>query len=267
MILTHRFVMLNYPRTGSTFVRDALRTLLSERGGVRAALARRLRPSPAPFRELLLPIDRTLSAQREGRRSQHGCYAQIPRSHRGLPVVSVARHPLDREVSQYEHRFWIEHPPAALDALRARFPSFPELEFHEYLAMQAEHGLANVLKGARLRADVGPNTLHFLRFYHPEPDRALARLTDSAVDDGSLLRELPRVRFLHTERLRPELRALLHEFDFEPAQTAFLEDAPSLNAAVARAGRPWSEYFTPEAERVFRRKERLLFQVFPEYAG
>lgn len=265
MILTERFVLLNYPRTGSTFVRAALRALHGLEGSRLPAVLLRWTPRGRRCRELTLPIERTASARRAGRRSQHGALHQIPASHRHLPVVSVTRHPLDREVSQYEHGFWREHPPAPLETLLARFPAWPALSFGEYRALQAEHGRADVLQGAPLRAEVGAQTLHFLRFFHPNPDAALAQLDDARIDDGSLLRELPPVRFLHTERLVPELRAFLHEHGFEPRATAFLEDWAPVNAAASRAGRPWSDYFDAEEERRFRREERLLFQLFPEY--
>ncbi len=102
MILTDQFVLLNYPRTGSTFVREAL-------GSIYGQSARRLQwllPAKRKFRELLLPINRTTAALESGRRSQHGCYSQIPASHRGKPVLCVTRNPLERVVSQYEHGFW-----------------------------------------------------------------------------------------------------------------------------------------------------------------
>lgn len=265
MIVTDRFVLLNYPRTGSTFVREALRTLYgrSDSGWDRAL--QRLFPGRTRFRELLLPIDRTRAARRERRRSQHGCYAQIPPAHRGKPILSVARHPMDRLVSQYEHRFWQDHPPASAEAIRRRFPSFPDLTFTEFLEMQASFGLDAVLQGLELRASVGFQTVHFVRFYHPRPDEALAGLTDEVIDSGRLRLELPDIHFVHLERLAEELRDFLHSVGFEESETEFLTDKPPVNVARDRRARPWREYFNAEQMLEFRHSERLLFQVFPEY--
>lgn len=263
MIITPRFVALNYPRTGSTFVREALRTL----SGADSPLGRaRERLGIGGFRELKLPIERTLSARRVERESQHGAYGQIPDSCRDRLVMSVTRHPLDRAVSMYEHGFWRTSPPGDATAIAERFPEFPELDFGRYLELQSTLGFEDVLQEATLKADVGPNTLHFVRFYWPDPERALARLTDASIDDGSFLAGMPDVRFLHTEALADELRGFLIEMGYEEQATAFLLDQPAVNRAASRAGRPWSEYFTQEQERTFRYKERLLFERFPEYA-
>jgi len=264
MIITPRFVALNYPRTGSTFVRDVLRTVHRANGP-----ASRVRGwlGLASFQELDLPIERTLSARREGRRSQHGSYAQIPERDRGKPVLSVTRNPFDRAVSMYEHGFWRTRPHADPAAIAGRYPHYPELDFTEYLEMQATFGFDNVRQGVELSADVGPHTLHFIRFFWQDPDSALRQLTDASIEDDSFLASMPAVRFLHTEALGEELRGFLTEMDYPPAQTAFLLDEAPVNQAASRKGRPWTEYFTEEQANEFRHTERLLFKRFPEYAS
>jgi hypothetical protein len=266
VILTRQLVLLNYPRTGSTFVRQELRRLYGQEGSGPIARLRRLL-GRGHFRELALPIHRTASAERTGRRSQHGALCQIPASHAHLPVVSVWRSPLDRAVSQYEHGFWRQHPPGDPAAVRGRFPRFPDLDFAEYLALQQEFGRADVLKGRELAAEVGPDTLHLVRFFTRDPEGALDRLDDGAVDSGALRRELAPVRFLRFSRLAEDLAALLVELGFAPAQVAHLADAPRVNAATSRGGRPWSEYFTPELEAAYRRRERFLFALEEELDG
>jgi len=266
VLLTERFVLLNYPRTGSTFARSALRALYRRREGPWGHALVRLGLAQASCRELLLPIERTATARREGRRSQHGALSQIPPSERGKLVVSIARHPLDQVVSAYEHGFWRAHPPGDEQVIRRRFPRFPELSFSQYLELTSEFDRTNVLQGVPLQADVGPCTLHFVRFFAVDPDAALARLSAESISSGEFLARLPPVRFLHTEHLAEELAAFLGELGFEAAETAFLRSLPRVNVAARRRGRPWSEYFTPEQERDFRWRERLLFQRFPEYA-
>ena len=230
MLLTDRFVLLNYPRTGSTFARQALRQLYARRAGLRGGLLQAL--GHGQVEELQLGILRTATARREGRRSQHGALSQIPPDHRHKPVVTITRHPFDRLVSFYEHGYWRSHPFGDREQLRERFPSFPELSFEEYLDYSAAFEVPDVLQGARPRADVGAQTLHFVRFYAADPEAALEQLTDEAIDDGSFLAGLPPVRFLHTERLVEELTAFLHDVGFAPEETAFLRELPRVNAAT-----------------------------------
>jgi hypothetical protein len=265
MILTDQFVLLNFPRTGSTFAREAVKKLYQRRSGPR--ILRALPPvrGRATIRELMLPIDRTISASRAKRRSQHGRYGQIPPEYRDRPVVSVMRNPFDLIVSHFEHGFWKAHPIADEALLRERFPSYPELDFDEYLAMSEELGLADVLKGVPVRADVGPLTIHFIRFFFPDPDSVLRRLTDDFIDRRQFVEELPPVRFLHTEDLRRELRGFLESVGFSSAETELIDSLPKTNIAGARGGRSWPGYYRDEARRRTRHKERMLFSLFPEY--
>jgi len=251
MILADRFVLLHFPRTGSTFLRQAIEAIYGRRGG--------------SFREHLVPIDRTLSALRETRRSPHGCVAQIPEAQSRLPVLSVTRHPLDRIVSQYEHGFWRQHIPGDPREVEARFPTFPELDFAEYLRFRQEIALPDVMKGEPLRANVGPDTIHFLRFYFREPEVALARMTDATIDSGELIRGMAEIRFLRHEQLVADLEEFLREIGFLPEQTKFLRSMPRVNKAASRRGRPWTDYFTADQEQACRMQERLLFQRFPQY--
>ena len=266
MILTERAVLLNYPRTGSTFVRQELRRLYGHEGRGPLPTLRRLLDRRR-FRELSLPIHRTASAERDARRSQHGALEQIPASHAHLPIISVWRHPLDRVVSQYEHGHWRQYPQGDLAEVRDLFPDFPDLDFGEYLELQRVIGRRDVLKGRRLDAEVGVDTLHLVRFFARDPEGALDRLDDAAVDSGALRAELGPVRFLRFSHLAEDLSLLLLEHGFSPDQVAHLASAPRVNAAEARAGRSHEAYFTPELEAAYRRRERFLFALEEELGG
>ncbi len=265
MILTDQFVLLNYPRTGSTFVREALRTVYEQGGGRLTQLVGRLRPGRPRLKELLLPINRTASALLDKRKSQHGAYSQIPISHRDLPVLCVTRHPLDRIVSQYEHGFWRDHPLGDLKQLERLFPAFPDLSFRDYLKLQSTVGFDSVRQDAIIKANVGACTLHFIRFFFPNPDAALARLTDESIDSGEFLRGMPEIHFLRTEDLVNDLRTFLHSIGFNQQETAFLVDKPPANRALSRGGRTWPDYFSTSEAAQYRQRNRLLFQMFPEY--
>jgi hypothetical protein len=260
VILTDSFVCLNYPRTGSTFARTVLRAVY---GHDRPGLLGRWHAwrDRGRFRELSLRIDRTRSARRSRRRTQHGAVHQIPASHRGLPILSVLRHPLDRVVSQYEHGFWRTYPPGSQRAIRARFPNFPDIDFAQYLELQREFGRIDVQQDARVDESIGPDTLHFVRFFAPDPERALARLTPQTIESGEAIAELADVRFLRFESLTEDLLRHLEEIGFDQSTLAFVDKLPRINAATSRKGRDWRDYFTPTLEAEYRERERLLFMI------
>jgi hypothetical protein len=265
LIITPHMVLLNYPRTGSTWARGVVRRLhgVADSGATRRLARTRL--GWRGFHELTLPIDRTASALRERRRSQHGSWRQIPRWARGREVVSLGRDPLVQLESMYHHGFWRDHPPAPLAEVRSELPAFPDLDLAGYLTLLERFALRDVLQGARPRAEVGVLTAHFLRFFHPRPDEALRALTEEDLDGERLLAELPPLRLLRTERLRIELGALLGEQGYSAAAVeAAMEhsDAAHRNAS-ARAGSPPRERLTGELRARVARRERLLVRLFP----
>ncbi len=266
MIITDDFVLLNFPRTGSTFLRDALKRLYAGEGEGRRSLVRHCLGWTKPrMRELILPIDRTFSALARKRRSQHGTYAQIPTRYRKLPVISVMRNPYDLYVSHYEFGFWRNNLPSGRRVPWGPAADNPDLSFEEYIEMMYGPGLDDVLMGRERRADVGHLTVHFLKFFSREPERVIDALTDEYIDDQLFRDDLAPIRFLHLESLVEELRRFLEEMGHSMNRTTFLRDLPRQNEAHQRQGRHWSEYLTGGLRERIRRKERLLFLLFPEY--
>jgi hypothetical protein len=207
----------------------------------------------------------TSMAERAGRKSQHGSYRQIPPEARGLPVLSVMRDPFDQYVSAYELRFWQTNPIWDVVTLERTYPGYPDLSFDQYVEMMQDHGVKNLLMGKALGTDVGFLTLRFLKFYGVEPDRMLDSLTDEYIESERFRSDLAPVRFVHTESLVPDLRDFLAEVGFGRDRTEFMMHLPRVNAAEARRGKPWQEYFTPEIRERVRHAERMLFRLFPRY--
>jgi len=175
------------------------------------------------------------------------------------------RNPYDLYVSYYEHGFWRENPPLSTRNPGVPVPGFPDLSFGEYIEMMHGPGLDDVMMGKLLRADVGHVTILFLKFFSREPERAIDALTDEYIDGRHFRDDLAGVRFLHLEDLAAELRRFLAEVGHSPEKTAFIQELPPANVAQRRQGRPWSAYCTPELRKLIRRKERMLFMLFPEY--
>lgn len=251
MILTDSFVMINVPRTGSTFIRTVLRHLhrpWSSRG----------------YCELTLPIDRTWKAERLGRRSQHGRLGQIPPSHRHLPVVSVIRHPLDHAVSHYNHNDWWSTPPIDESLLRCQFPTWPQLSFAEYLDFEHKVCRPDVLKDSQCPAEVGNLTIHFLRFFARDPNATLAELTDASIESGAFASELPPIHWLRHECLVDDLSSFLSDMGYPNRQIDRVRRHRRVNISQQRDGRHWRTYYSPEQEALKRYRERALFKLFPE---
>ncbi|UCF68244.1 MAG: hypothetical protein JSV80_02780 [Acidobacteriota bacterium] len=266
MIVTDRFVFLAFPRTGTTFVRNALKQLYRRRGlPLLARLGIGHRDQRGWLRELSTPMTDTASAEFEGRRSPHGSFRQIPAEHRGLPVFSSFRNPFDLLVSGFEHRFWQQHPIRDVATLQHKYPGYPDLNFEQYVGMMLDDGVQDILRGKPNQARVGRLTLRFLKFYCREPDAVIDALSDDDVDGHDFSRDLAPVRFVHSENLVAELRQVLADFGVPPERTEFMIGLPRVNVAEARRDRPWTDYYSPKLRERVRHAERLLFRLFPRY--
>ena len=155
VILSDDFVYIHQPKTAGTFVTSVLTRIHRQRA--RSTLGGRLfgRISRRHFRNT---------------RKHAGCDA-IPESHAGKPILASIRNPYDRYVSQYEFGWWWKHPSPHVDydAIRQRYPHFPELSFAEYLSVAIEtfHELTN----SEFEADdrLGWHTEHFVRLFFHDP--------------------------------------------------------------------------------------------------
>lgn len=206
-----------------------------------------------------------MSAVKAQRKSQHGTYSQIPPKHQKKPVISVVRNPFDRVVSNYEFRWWVNNPPCDITELKNKFPHFPDLTFEEYFKMSSFHSVNDILFGKKVKANIGPITLHFIKFYFKNPDKVIHELTDNYIDNKDFLDDMAKIEFLHTENLNKELYDLLIKFGFKHKRIKFILESKRDNISTQRKGRHYSEYLSEEIIDEIGYKERLIFMLFPEY--
>lgn len=257
MLITDRFVMLNFPKTGSSFARSVLKELHKPKG--LRKLATRITGGTNGLEERLMVPYRFRPA-RFNYPSQHGVYVQIPEKHRGKVIMSITRDPLERIVSAYEFRHWAKFQEKHLDSLRKEFPRFPDLTFEEYLDMLYRiDGPASL--PADITHDIGPFTTQFIRFFATDPVRTIHDLRDGMDLAAERDKHFAPVRFLHQENLGHELTEFLMEMGYAPERLRFILDKPKVNTTQ----RTRSDYLTPKVVEHVLRAERFLYQLFPEY--
>ena len=264
MIITDRFVMLNFPKTGSSFVRTVLKRV--HRYDTPYNRIRRLfHLANDPFMiELILPvIDRQFP---EGLRGQHGTYEQIPDEHRHKTIVSVVRNPFDRYVSTYLFGWWKTHLQAPEEQLREAFPHFPDLSFKEYYDMLQTFGRKNRLRGISPPISLGFQTIQFIQFYFKEPDSVLQSIDDNYITQRMYLNDIADVVFLHQENLNAELYEFLQGLGYPEGDIRFIVAAERVNVTPREpAHTKLDDFYTPQLAQDVLRNDRLLFELFPGY--
>lgn len=249
MIITDDFVVLNFPKTGSTFIRTVLKRIHRTRVRSMHPLQRLrcwagLEQGPY-FEEVILP-----------RLMQHGTYRHIPASHRSKCVVSAVRNPYARFISEYRFRWWASHPEDFFSPeVVAAFPTFPDLSLEEYARIRT----AQIAQDG-IKAPIGPQTIAFIRMFFTDPGRVLGNMDEQYLDSNCFLEDMPEISFLRTEHLGQDLHAFLKEHRFSEAEIAFVPDHQRINVTQPSYEKK-STSWTPATLSFVHERERLLFRI------
>ena len=262
MIITERFVMLNFPKTGSSFAREVVKQAhFHHPPSLRQRIAWRMGAPQRMLKDVLMKPNLFNAVHAaKAKEVAHGAYCQVPDEHRNKTIVTVVREPMARIISLYEFRAWAKDPRLDTVAVRASLPHFPEISFAEYFHLHM--GLAYEASApSGMRTRVGPLTLQFIRMYARDPMNTVLALHDGMDLRLEWRHHFPRIAFLRTERLNMELRRFLRREGYSAASLRFMSEKQRVN----RSGRSQALYFTAEMAKEVRRRERFFFQLFPDY--
>lgn len=248
MLLTDQFVFIHQPKTGGTFVTEMLEKILGKRKSARGGPA-------------LVNTEK------------HGTCDDIPEGHRGLPILSVFRSPWSRYVSQYHFSWWKDKVPPRIDlaAVKRDYPRFPEVSFREYVVMVNRHFVPQGAEAPRTSEPLGFNSHQFVRFYFRDAAAVWKGLDDASLRDGSFRKDMHGVRFLRQDHLNEDLHAALADLGFDRREIAFIPGhgkvLPHAPRAAKRPDRPWWEMWPDDLAADLRKRERLIWSIFPEAEG
>lgn len=247
MLLTPDFVYIHQPKTGGTFITKVLARVYGTQEGA------------------FIDTDK------------HATCSEIPAGHRDKPIVSTMRNPYDRYVSQYRFGWWKLHPDlyCGEEEMRSLHPHYPDLSFDDFVHL-ANTRFVNCFQGRPTGfvnrnfppgREPGWHTEQFVRYYFREPRAAFARLDEAALESGSFREDMYDVRFLPVDRLNESLYELLLELGHAPEEIGFIRSEGKI--FPAEGGRDpedrWQDYYTPEIRDYIRSRERLIFELFPQF--
>ena len=253
MIATDRFVYVHQPKTGGTFVTQALFELEDLLG----------------TRELKVRTPRTAFVRSK---LKHGTCRDIPRALRHLPVWTTVRNPFDQYVSEYAFGWWKRdgyprHFRRRVRGFERRYPDYPDLSFADFLRLYHEaFGRTSRSRNFESEDGVGWLTERFVRYYARRPRAVLRRLRPG--DGGDLRGALFDVRFLRTEHLNDDLVGALTEAGVPGTRAARIREQGRVlpeNATAQARDRDWQSYYTPAIRAQVRHNDALLFRLFPAY--
>lgn len=265
MIFTDKFVYIHEPKTGGTFVTSVLFRLYglewNRWAHLKNILTGEVRSRSEKYGALV------------HHNNKHGYCSHLPPSEREKTVLATVRNPYDLYVSQYEFGWWKRREFLkyfrAVPGFEREFAHFPRLTFDEYVRLV--NAAFPVFTNGHAGDDDGRAGLHteqFFKYYFRDAPAAFAKLDDDAyISSGDYRADMFKLHFIHTDQLNRELYEFLLGLGYDDADINFiLELGRILPQGRGRTGaQRWEKYYTPELKQAVRRKERFLFEVFPEF--
>ncbi len=265
MFITEDLLMLNFPKTGSTFAREVLRRVYSKRDTlIEKALVKIGLRKPSVIDLLLPPLDVGIGT---GLTNQHGMVRQIPTIYQDRPIVTITRNPLSRYVSTYLFRSWVEFPPTDVQTIKKRYPNYPDLSFSEYYEMMQTYEVEKRLNGITPKIELGVFTIQFIRFYFKDPEAILKKIDLDYIENKEYMNELSKIHFIKQENLNSELKGFLLSVGMTKEELSFMDSMDKINVSKQKKDKSnFKEYYLgTDIEQKVLDRERLLFSIFPDY--
>ena len=266
MIITSRFVLINFPKTGSTFAREVVSGLYARRRSKRTMMEKIFGTnSRNEFVELYLPNTEYRNGK-NGTPDQHGRYEQVPKRYKNLPVLSVVRDPVVRNISLYEFGWWKQHPVAPVTDLKHRFPAWPDLDFETFMRHQCFNTKFRNT-GIELDESIGNQTVQFIQYFFRNPLQTFRKLSDEYIYSGAYRNDLPDLTLLRSEQLNNELYSSLKSYGFSDNELEFINrkqpvrpDRTDRLSDEQRKG-----YLSDDIVRMIHHRERYLYRMYADF--
>ncbi|NND51913.1 MAG: hypothetical protein HKN54_05875 [Flavobacteriaceae bacterium] len=261
MIVTDKFVMINFPKTGSAFARKMLQIV--HHGSNYSYLDKllfKLNIVKRPYFEIFeVPNIRDMSHRRNFM-DEHGIFIQIPDEHRKKLVLSIKRNIYDRYISIYEFEDWKRDPWLDIDVLKNKFSNYPDLSFEQFMSLILNNNPMELLPEVNRKLPVGPITSQFILFYFREPFKILNSIDEHYIASEDFKKDLADIRFIDQANLNNELFQFLKDLGYKERRIKFILDGQPINKSTP-AGKTRDDYFTEELYKEVQSKEKLLFKI------
>lgn len=252
MIVTNDFVFIGLPKTGTTFVREILGNIYEGKNSKYEVLQS-------------FDLDQKYSFNSVKKKSFHSRCDQIPIEHKDKQIVSIIRNPFDLYISHYEFGAWKRQPPQPLKLLNQMYGNYFEMSFKNYVYMLNDRKILNsVYPPFNFLSEVGNLSHQLIQFYFTNPDSTLMLMDDKYFVKELYRNEMCSVHFLKTEHLNNDLFHFLEKYDYEPAELSNIKSHYKVNTSDKRFSK-LHQYFDDELINYVMNKEKLFFQLFPEY--
>lgn len=267
MLVNDDFILLNLPKTGSSFTRKVLKEVHNK---IKWDLSYRFQKNSKThvLKELLLPNIRAEFAVLG--KDQHGTYQQIPKEYLNSKrkVISVFRDPIEAYISRYyfqSYKWVAKNNDEFSNILTAKMPSFPEISFDEYLNQFTEVYLEQGFKkmGIPVNKNIGLLSFQFIHFFAIDPISFFTKIQEQSIAEIDLKLYFPNIHFLFNETLSDDIYNCLMKFGYSDKHIQFIKYAEKEN--VTSRDKSIEELLSIDNLKTIQEKDQLLYRFFPNY--
>jgi hypothetical protein len=265
MIITDKFIYVHQPKTGGSFVTNALIELYDLGEEFENDL-----PDLNPNMKGWEVNGKYGLFQIKG--NKHSMCGEIKEEDLlNRKLLANTRNPLDLYVSQYEFGWWKRDEYSeyynVVPGFSERFPNFPNLSFQEYLQLDYETFNCFFKDTFFGKEGFGMATVRFIKFYARNQKKLLPKIAAADWANYNLENDLYPIDFIKTHNLNNGLADFLVSLGFSKEDVQFIRDKEKvLPLGKGRTKeQKWQKYYTPELLETVLRKDKLLFDLFPEF--
>ncbi len=204
---------------------------------------------------------------------KHAGCKHIQKQFQDRKILTTIRNPYDWYVSQYEFGWWKNRSLLKyfkeVPNFESDYPNFPDLNFAEFIKLTDQAFDVHFNCPKEIWSEFGWRTRSFVDYYFKNPSEAFPKMLDenyvaSKNYESDLYSQL---HFINTKNLNQNLYDFLLENDYKQSDIEFiLEMKKVLPLGKGRTNeQKWEKYFTPELKARIRQKDRIIFEMFPEF--
>lgn len=263
MIITDQFVMLNLPKTGSTYARKCIKDIYSKRFKklpLKHKISIWTNSKPPLFQDYLVEnIKVKTNVGNKGVIDQHGTYEQIPNEHKQKKIFSIVRNPISAYLSRYDWESWVRNPPCPMEIIKNAFPHYPDLTFTEYLDL-VDMAVPYFVGHEVRNTDIGILSIQFIQMFFKNPDEVIRNLSDEYINSEKVFDDFAGIHFLRQENLNTDLKEFLSQMNFTEQELSVIDGQKKVNVSK-RKSPDRSQLLTPEIIERINKKEKIIYRI------
>lgn len=219
MLIGNDFVFLNFPKTGTSFLRKAIKYVAKK-------------DCKFIVSELLLPNTRNLAGNFPS--DHHGTYTQIPYKYKEKFVFSIARDPLDLLWSHHDYGLWRKRRCATSTHLKYGNDSFIDESINQMIQSEREDIEERLGFYGNGFCNTGLLAIKFIQMYAYDPQNLIKNIASEEICAVNIPNEFPQIKLLRQENLICDLKSFLSQRVSMPNIIENLDTFPRSNVSNPR---------------------------------